>query len=423
MIRAEPAGRPTAGGVARSTLAVSLIVLSVLCLTLSPLSIWARNLVLDTDGWVATMSPLASSSQMQHAVVNAVEKQVDAHLDVNAYIAKVLPPRAVTVLGPTLRNATLSLVGTVTTKFVQSPEFQRLWNGINRTAHQQVDNLLTGGSTLHGVLQVRSDNIVLDLSQVVAIVKQRLVAAGITVAARVPNFGATITIAHIQGFSTAQGAVRALNTVANLLPWLGLALAALALVAARRRIRAGTALALGVGGGMCVLGLALMVGEHYFTGALVARGVASATATVLFDTIVRNLREAIRIILVCGLLVGAGVWTTRFVPRIQLPPELRDRLTSPLRTPVARFVALYAMPLRVGVVAVSLAILILVDGPPLALIVILACLVALALGLIELCRRAPALVIAGPAEAGPPAEIRAHGSPSLDPGGSGAAPR
>ena len=386
------AARPAAGGIARSTLAVVLIILSVVCLTLAPVSIWARNLVLDTDGWVATMAPLAASPQMEHAVVTAVEKEVEAHLDVNAYIAKVLPPRAVHLLGPTLKNATLNLVATVTTKFVQSHQFQRLWTRINRLAHQQVDNLLTG-STLHGIVKVQSDNIVLDLSQVVAIVKQRLVAAGIGVAARVPNVGATITIAHIQGFSRIQGAVRALNAIADLLPWLGLLLAALALVAARRRSRTGVALALGLAGGMIVLGLGLMLGEHLFTDELVARGAASATVTVLFDTVVRNLRGAIRIILVCALVMGAGVWAARFVPRIQVPPAVRDRLLAPFRTPAARFVARYAMPLRVAVVAVPLAILILADQPSVTLIIVFACLAVAALGAIELCRRAPGLVV------------------------------
>ena len=41
-----------AAGVARAFLSVLLIVLGVLCLTLSPVAIWGRNLILDTNRYV-----------------------------------------------------------------------------------------------------------------------------------------------------------------------------------------------------------------------------------------------------------------------------------------------------------------------------------------------------------------------------------
>lgn len=392
MVSAEPgiaAEPPEVRAIARSTLTVVLIVLSIVSLTLAPVTIWARNLILDTNGYVSTMAPLAASPQMQGAVVKAVEKQVDEHLDVRAYIARVLPPASVQRFGPTLKKATIDLVGAVTTRFVTSPQFQQLWNRINHVAHQQVDNLLVGGSTLHGVVALQSDSVVLDLSRVVAIVKQRLVSAGVGIAARVPTFGATLVIAHIPHLSQIQQGVRALNAIANLLPWLGLALAAGALVAARRRRQAGVALALGLAGGMCLLTLGLLVGEQLFSAQLVAHGLAQGTVTVLFDTVVRNLRVALRVILVCALVIAGLIWAARFIPEAQIPEFARERVMAPFRTPAARFVARHATPLRVAVIAVPVVILALTDGPPLALVAVFACVVAVAEGLIELCRRVP----------------------------------
>ncbi len=81
---------PAVGVIARSTLTVIRVVLSVVGLTLAPMTTWARNLVLDTNGYLSTMAPLGASSQMQDAVGRAVEKQADEHLDVNTYIAPAL---------------------------------------------------------------------------------------------------------------------------------------------------------------------------------------------------------------------------------------------------------------------------------------------------------------------------------------------
>lgn len=379
----------TAGGIARSALTVVLIVLSVVSLALAPVSIWGRDLILDTDGFVSTMAPLAASPPIQTAVANAVERQVDEHLDIRSYIAQVLPPEAVDRLEPLLKRATLSLVSTVTTALVRSPQFQQLWHYLSRLAHEEVASLLLTGATVRGVVRVESDNILLDLSQIVSIVKGRLVSAGVGVAARVPNFGASITIAHLQGFGKIRSAVRALNEIANFLPWLGLALAAGALVAARSRRRAGVAVALGLAGGMCVLAVGLMVAQPLFTAPLVTRGLTENAATVLFDTVVRDLRGAIRVILACTLVIAAAIWATHFMPDVHLPRTVWDRVLLPFQSPPARFVARYATPLRIGVVAVPLAIIILIDGPPLALVVTFACLVIVALGLIELCCRAP----------------------------------
>lgn len=385
---APTAGEPrTAGGIARSTLTVVLILLSVVSLTLAPMTLWARTLILDTDGYVSTVAPLAASPAVQTAVVNAVVKQVDDHLDLKTYIDQVLPPKAVERLQPVLRKAALDLVSTITTKLVQSPRFQQLWVAVNRAAHKQIVSLLLTGATVRGVIKVENGNVQLDLSQVVSLVKQRLVAAGIGIAARVPTFGATITIAHLQGFDKIQRWVQALNAIADFIPWLGLVFAAAALVAARRRLRAGIAIALGLAGGMCVLALTLLIAEQLFTAPLVARGLSQDAATVIWETVVRNLRTALRVILVVALLIAAALWAVRFVPEIHIPPSAWEKVLVPFRTPAALFVARYANPLRIGVVALPLAILILLDGPPIALIVIFACLVIVALGLIELCRR------------------------------------
>ena len=88
--------RRTAGSVARATLSAILIVLGVLSLVISPVAIWGRNLVLNTDHYVETVAPLVKNPGVQDVIVNQVDKQVQANLDVAAYVKQVLPPRAAT---------------------------------------------------------------------------------------------------------------------------------------------------------------------------------------------------------------------------------------------------------------------------------------------------------------------------------------
>ena len=177
---ASPAQR--AGRIARSTAAVILIVVGVLCFTIAPLAIWGRNLVLNTDRYVATLKPVASDPGVQDAVIRAVDNQVNSHIDIKSYISDVLPPRAAQALAGPLQSAVTGLVNTVTTKFVQSDAFQTLWVEMNRAVHQSLQHILTGTIPANAALQTKGNKLYLDLSALVDKVKAQLVAAGLSVA-------------------------------------------------------------------------------------------------------------------------------------------------------------------------------------------------------------------------------------------------
>jgi len=288
--QASPAQR--AGRIARSTAAVILIVVGVLCFTIAPLAIWGRNLVLNTDRYVATLKPVASDPGVQDVVIRAVDNQVNTHIDIKSYISEVLPPRAAQALGPPLQSAVSGLVNTVTTKFVQSDAFQTLWEQVNRLAHQQINYLLTGSHPANSAVSTNQGKVYLDLSVLVDKVKAQLVAAGLTVASKVPTVGATIEIAQLKGLDKARKATRTLNTIANWLPWIGLVLVAGGIATARKRRRALISTALGVGVGMLVIGIGLLIARHIFLDAVPTDQIPRSTAQFLFDTLVRFLRWA-----------------------------------------------------------------------------------------------------------------------------------
>jgi hypothetical protein len=294
--------------IARSTVAVILIVLGILCLTLSPLTIWGRNLILNTDRYVETLKPIAHNPGVQDAIVTAVDKQVNNNISIPDLISQSnLPPRAANALGPALQSAISGLVNTVVTRFVQSKAFETLWVTINRSAHTQLVYFLTGSRS--SALKVNSHGeLVLDLSPVVDNVKKQLVSAGLTVASHIPTVGATIEIAQVKGVEKVRQVVKVLNTLADWLPWIGLALLAGGIAMARKHRRTFIISMFGVVAGMVVIGIGLLIGRHFYLNGIPPDVLPSSTAGQVFDTVVRFLREGIRIVAVVALLLAFIAW-------------------------------------------------------------------------------------------------------------------
>ncbi len=377
--------------VLRATASAVLIVVGVLCLILAPEAIWARTLVLDTDHYVATIGPVASDAGVQAAVVNVVDQQVESNLDLRGVLGQFLPDRLTTVIGPPLQSAVQGLVRNVTTTFVQSDAFRTLWQNLNRTAHQQLNYLLTGERAVAGTVALNDDGkLILDLRAVVDQVKQRLVDAGLTVANAVPSVGATIVIADVPAVLTAQRAVRWLDRAADWLPWIGVVLAGGGIALARRRRRAVIAGALGLAVGMVAVGLGVVFGRTYYL-ARVPPQLPGPTASFLFDTVAADLRWAARIVLLVALLVAFGSWLSgpsrparslRYYAATG-PRRLGNRLDT---GPVGPFVVRYATALRVGVIGLMFVVLILVDAPTLGMVILLAVIAVVLLLVIEFLR-------------------------------------
>jgi LPXTG-motif cell wall-anchored protein len=374
--------------VGRSVGSAVLVILGVLCLVLSPVAIWGRNLILNTDRYVQTVTPLAADTGVQNAVIAAVDRQVQANLDVPSLLADVLPPRAQVLAGP-ISAAMNTLVNNITTRFVRSDAFQQVWVTVNRVAHQQIAYLLTGRAPPNSAVKLNNDGrVTLDLSAVVNAVKQRLVDRGLTIASKVPAVGATIEIANAKGLVQARKAVRGLNTLANWLPWLGLVLVAGGIAAARRRRRAGIWAALGLAAGMVLIGITLLIGRNIYLDEIPTSTLPRNTAAFVFDTLVRFLRLGIRIILVLALLIALIVWL--FGPSrpavafrravAQGPKWVGQKLADTAAAPV---VVKYATPIRVGVVALALIFIVLWNQITLARILILAIVVAIILVVIQ----------------------------------------
>jgi len=378
---AAGARRPSKGVVVLRAVAATLVItLGVLSLVIAPLAIWGRNLVLNTDRYVSTVSPLASDPAVQGAIIAAVDKQVDDNLDVSGLVGSVLPPRATKALAPALDSAVKGLVNDVTTKFVQSKEFQKIWNTMNRSAHTQIVNLLTGKKLANSTIIVENGKVVLDLGQVVDNVKDRLVAAGLGVASKVPPVGATLEIAQVKGLTQAQSLVRALNTVADWILLVGLALIAIGAAIARHHRRAVLRAAIGLGVGMVVLGLGLAIGRSIYLDNIPTSVLPRAAAGSIYDTLVRYLRWGIRLVFLVALLVVLGLWlsgASRSAVAVRRWFAKVWRRAGEGAAAAAPFVARNANVFRVGIVLFAGLVLLLASASITTFIVITVIVVAL----------------------------------------------
>ncbi len=393
-LEARAGRRHTVTGVLRSTAVVVLITLGALFLTVSVPAVWGRNLVLDTDRYVQTLTPLASDPGVQAAVVKAVDIQFQNHVDIRSTVQQVLPPAASVLAGP-LQSAVNSLVNTVTTRFVQSQAFVTLWVELNRVAHTQVVAILTGKNSAQNVISIQNGTLILNLAPIVDQVKTRLVDAGLSIAKNVPSVGVTFEIAEVKGLTTARNYVKLLNTAADWLPVLGLLCLIGAVFTARRHRRTIIACGLSVAGGMLLIGLILDLARHIYIQDLPGVYLTSDTAGRMFDTLIRFLRLGLRVVLVVALIIAAIAWA--FGPSRPARALRRGVMVAPRaiadRLPSSRFGAMVAANrgVALGVVGgLAALILVLWTNPPLWAVVLVLAIAALLMATLASLKRPPA---------------------------------
>src|SRR6266702_4631061 len=78
----------------------TLLVVGCLLAIFSVLIIWVRAELLNTDVYVNTMAPLASSPAVQNAIATDISNQVSAKVDVQAKVRDALPPSAASLAAP-----------------------------------------------------------------------------------------------------------------------------------------------------------------------------------------------------------------------------------------------------------------------------------------------------------------------------------
>jgi hypothetical protein len=319
---ADPVRRARVGGRRtwpRTVVGFVLIGLAALLAPLAVVAVWARGQVSDTDRYVQTVAPLADDPAVQEAVTTNITTVVFQYLDVRGLTQQGIDALASSGRLPPLLAARLDgLVDPITNgvytftedqvgSFVRSQAFADAWVATNRTAHESLVAALRGDTS--GPVQVQGETVSVQLGTVVTAVKQRLVDRGFSLAERIPPVNPQFTLFQSADLPKVQQGYRLLDDMGNWMPFIVLALGALGVYVVPGHRRALVAAGLALFAGMLLVAVLLALARQRYLDGLPDQLPRDAGA-VLFDTVVRFLREALRAIALVGLVVAAGAFLT-----------------------------------------------------------------------------------------------------------------
>lgn len=294
----------------RGTAVVVLLVLGFLLVPVAGIAVWTRNTLLSTDRYVETVAPLADSPAVIDDVAQAVTTAIFTQFDVEAALQQNLPPELTFAAGP-IASQVESTTNDLVVKALSSDQFDALWRAVNRQASASVVAFVTG-STQETAIQIQNGRLVLDIGPILADVKQQLTANGFDLASKLPSTSASVDlpVANVQYLVDARKLVKLLNTLAWLLPLLALLCFAGAIALSRNRRRTVMTSALLVSGAALLVGLALAIGRTAYIDATTSDAVSADTAAVVYDTVVRFLKNGLRVFFLLGLIVAFGAAVT-----------------------------------------------------------------------------------------------------------------
>jgi hypothetical protein len=303
-------GERRGGG--RSVVAVVCVVVAGLLTTPAAVAYWGQRTLNDTQRYVDTVGPLVDSPQVQEAIAVTVTDAIQARVDVEAILDEVFAgvitdrPRLQRLVGP-LAGAINGLIDREVRAFVASDVFADVWVRVNTRAQQALVRVLEGDES--GAVSVQGEQVVLDVSEVIDEVQQRLVARGLTIVENVPipDVDKQIVLLDAPQLEQARTIYAFTNPVARwLLPLVG-ALYLAALLLARRRPRMTVIIGVVLAANALLVAWALSVGRQLFINEL-AGTVFGPASSVFYDTLLTYLERGWQVFLWLGVILVVVGW-------------------------------------------------------------------------------------------------------------------
>ena len=392
----------------RAPVATVLIVVGCLLAPLSVFAVWTANQVSNTDRYVANVEPLIHDPSVQRALTDKITAEIDARLNVKGLTeqaAGALTQRGLTRVGSLLNNfsgqlasAVYGFIHTQVAKIVASPQVANLWVQVNRQVHAQLVKALSGQS--NGAVTISNNQVVLNLGPFINVVKRDLANRGLTIVTRLPNINPTLALFSAKYLVKAQQGYRLLNDLKWALPILTLVLLGLGVYIARSHRRALIGAGLGLAASMVILGLGLTIFRGIYLNSVPSSVLPADAAAVLYDTLIRFIRDGLRVLLVVGLIVAiAAFFSGPSVTAVRTRGAFKSGFDWLRRSgehagvstgPVGRWTYTHRRALRITAVAIAALIFVFWGQPTWVTAVVIAVVLLIVLGLIELIGRAPA---------------------------------
>ena len=392
----------------RTPVATLLIVLGCVLAPVSVLGVWSANQVSDTNRYIANIEPLIHNPAIQNTLADNVTNQITSHLNVTGLTnqaAALLTGKGLSRVGsllqsfgPSIASAVNGYIHSQVLKIVSSPQFANTWTQVNTVAHQEIVKALSGQGG--GAVKVSNGQVVIDLAPFINIVKQALVARGFTLINSLPPIHPTLALFSSRDLTKAQTLYRLINDLKIVLPILALLLIAVGVYLARNHRRALIGAGLGFAASMLVLGAGLAIFRSIYLNSVPSSVLSSDAAAALFDTFVRFIKDALRTLLVVGLVIaGAAFLTGPSVTAVETRKAFvsgfdwirhggeRAGVTT---GPVGRWTYAHRKGLRIGAVALFALIFVFWGQLTVGFVILIVVLLLVILGLIELIGRPPA---------------------------------
>jgi hypothetical protein len=309
----EPAvtARPSRG---RAVAAAICIVLAALLTVPAATAFWGQRTLNDSQRYLDTVGPLVESPEVQAAIANTVTTAIQQQVDVEAVLNQVFEgvisdrPRLQALVGP-MSGAVNGLIESQVRNFIASDTFAEFWTAANTRAQAGLVRLLQGDQS--GAISLQGDQVVLDLSQVIAQVKERLVARGLTIVERVPipDKDRQIVLLDAPQLNQARTIYAFANPVAR---WLIVVVAALYLAAfllSRHKPRMTTIIGVVLAANALLVALLLTVGRQLFVNQL-AGTVFGPSSAIFFDQLLSYLQRGQQVLLWVGVILVLVGWFT-----------------------------------------------------------------------------------------------------------------
>lgn len=309
---ASPAPAPAPTSTGRGLVVVLCIVLAGLLTTPAAVAYWGQRTLNDSARYVETVGPLVNSARVQEAVAtkvtNVIEQQVDVEAILNEAFAGVITerPRLQALIGP-LAGAINGLIESQVRDFLASDEFAEFWVAANTRLQQGLVRVLKGETS--GAISQQGDQVVLDVSEVIDRVKERLADRGLTMVENLPvaDQDRQIVLFDAPQLKQARNLYALFNPLAK---WLLVAVGVLylvALVVSRRRARTTVAIGAVLVANALLVAFAVSVGRQMFVDALSDTEFAPATR-VIYSTLLAYLTRGQAVLLWLGLILVVTGW-------------------------------------------------------------------------------------------------------------------
>jgi hypothetical protein len=322
-VRGLSVPKPPIGRGRRILVQVIIWVTTVLAV-LAIFAVWANRQLFNPDNWANTSTQLLEHPEIRAATSNYLVNQLYANVDVAGELRSRLPPALQGAAGP-LAGALRNVAVGAAQRVLANQQVQNAWRLANRTADQQLVNIVNGRS---GALNVNGGEVTLDLKSLVASVADQL---GLPdVSSKLPPSAAHLVILKSKQIKFVQDVGKALKGLALVLTIIVPLLYVLAVFLARgRRRRALMTVGIAiVTAGLVVLAARRIV-ESGVTNSLVKDDANKPAASAVISVATSMLSEIAEAFLFVGVPLIAAAWfagPARLAVRMRraIAPFLRD---------------------------------------------------------------------------------------------------